>query len=483
MRYFTPYILLCLIFFSSCATYYEVNYEFNQNFEQGNLEQAEKVLDSHKKIGKGKAQFLYYANQGVVNAMTGDLEESNEWFEKAYQFGESYSKNYANVAASFLVNPNTITYQGEDHEQLLLLYYKALNLMKMKDYESALIECRRLVNRLNELSDKYKSDKKYKQDAFIHNLMGIIYEAQGDYNNAFIAYRNAYNIYETDYTELFGVGAPDQLKEDLLRAAALTGFYDQLDFYERKFDMKYEKQNAAGELVFFWHNGLGPIKDEWSVNFAAVDGGDGIVSFVNEDYNFTFPYAVNSADQKADITDLRVFRVAFPKYVERKPLFNEATIISDKQRYPLELAEDVNKIAFKTLEERMVQEFGKGLLRVAIKKSVEMAIRGEQSTSENENEEKTEEEKREEAMRQGLSMLVGLVNAVTEKADTRNWQTIPHGIYYTRVPMEKGTNVVTLKARNSDTGAAISETFTFEVQDGETVFHTYQSLETTSTFR
>lgn len=470
-----PVLLVWLLLFSSCATYYEVNYEFNQNFEQGKLLEAKSVLDNHKKIGKGKAQFLYYANQGVVNAMTGDLEASNKWFEKAYEFGENYQKNYANVAASFLVNPNTIIYPGEDHEHLLLLYYKALNLMKMKDYESALIECRRLINRLNTLSDKYKSDNKYRQDAFIHNLMGIIHEASGDYNNAFIAYRNAYNIYESDYKKLFEMRAPEQLKKDLLRAAALTGFHDQLDFYERQFEMTYQKENSQSELVFFWHNGLGPVKDEWSVNFTAMDGGNGFVTFVNEDFNFSFPYAVSNADQKNELTDIRLFRVAFPKYVERKPFFDQAMLIADKKRYNLELAEDVNQIAFKTLEERMLEEFGKGLLRAAVKKSMEMAIRGEQTSKD--DEEKTKNEKQEEAFRQGLSLLVGVMNAVTEKADTRNWQTIPHGIYYTRVPLDTGTNVVTLKTKNTETGGTSSETFTFEVQRGETVFHTYQSME------
>lgn len=460
----------------SCATYYEINAEFNYAFQQGNLESAERVLNANKRAGKGKVQFLYFANQGVVNAMLGNLEESNEWFEKAYIYGEDYYKNVGDIAVSFLTNPNSVAYSGEDHEQLLLLYYKAINLLKMKEYEAALIECRRLNNRLNELSDKYKSDNKYKRDAFIHNLMGIIYETTGNYNNAFIAYRNAYNIYEEDYKGLFGLDAPHQLKEDLLRAAALTGFTDQLDFYERKFNIQYKKKKGDGELVFLWHNGLGPIKDEWSVNFTAVDGGDGIVTFVNEDYNFSFPYSVSSPDQKSELTDIRVLRITFPKYVERKTLFDQATLAHKNNRYQLEMAEDINAIAFKTLEERMLKEFGKGLLRAAVKKSLEMVVRGEQSDKG--DDEKTDKEKREESMREGLAFLVGIANAVTEKADTRNWQTLPHGIYYTRIPLDTGMNKVTLRTESTSTGRVESKEFTFNVSHGETVFHTYQSLET-----
>lgn len=465
--------LLALLSFS-CASYYQINWEFNQDFERGNIEAARKVLDKNKKAGRKKTQFLYYANQGVVNYMLGDYEKSNEWLEKAYIFGEDYHKNYANIAASFLVNPNTITYPGEDHEHLLLLYYKALNYLKLKNYEAALVECRRLNLRLNELSDKYRSDNKYKRDAFIHNLMGIIYEASGDVNNAFIAYRNALEIYETDYRELFQVNVPNQLKLDLLRTAYLNGFSTELDFYENKFNKKYEPQSAnAQELVFFWQNGLGPVKAEWSINFTALDGGDGFITFANDEYDFSFPYQISDPNQKSDLTDLRLFRVSFPKYRDRGEYFQKGTIEVSNQQYPLNLGENVNAIARKTLEERMLQEFAKGLLRAATKKALEAAIRGDQS---GDDKDKTREQKQEEAFREGLSLLVGVMNAATEKADTRNWQTIPYSIYYTRVPMEVGDNTVKLITESAE-GKKDQVNFSFDIAPKETVFHMYHSLE------
>ncbi|MFY0605363.1 MAG: hypothetical protein JXR10_01530 [Cyclobacteriaceae bacterium] len=458
----------------SCATYYQINSEFNQNFESGNIESAQKVLSSNSKAIRKKTKFLYYANRGVLFSMTGDYENSNKWLERAYLFGEDYQKNYANQVASFLVNPNTIVYQGEDHEHLLLLYYKSLNYLKLKDYESALIECRRLNNRLNELSDKYKSDKKYKRDAFIHNLMGVIYEASGDINNAFVAYRNALNIYNDDYNRLFGVEAPRQLKVDVLRMAYENGYDSDLDFYQKEFGMQYQPSSKE-ELVFFWHNGLGPVKSEWSVNFTTIPGGDGMMTFANEDLGLNFAFPVNDADQKGQLTDLRFFRVAFPKYEERKPYYSRGVLEANGQRNQLELAEDINAIAFKTLEERMLQEMGKGLLRAALKKSLEVSIRGD---NDGDDSKKSDDQLRQEAIREGLSMVVGLLNAVTERADTRNWQTIPHSIYYTRMPMQQGANNVTLKTINT-AGHTVSQTFEFQVGKGETVFHSYQSLEYT----
>lgn len=452
--------IVILLIFNSCATYYQVNQEFNSRFEQGQLASAEKFLKKNK---TKKTKFLYYANRGVVNSLEGEYEASNKWLERAYIYSEDYRKKATDVAASFLVNPMVIPYKPEDHEQLILLYYKALNYLKVNDYESALVECRRLNLQLDQLSDRYKSDKKYKRDGFIHNLMGIAYEASGDVNNAFIAYRNAYNIYKEDFSKLFGIGAPEQLKKDLLRTAFLNGFQSELSFYENEFGMKLQPEDQQAELVFFWHNGLGPVKGEWSINFAAQDGGDGFVSFANSEYGMSFPFPINSlsAEQSNSIKDLKVFRIAFPKYVERQPIFTSAYIESKNGRYDLELAEDINQIAFKTLQERMLKEFSKGLLRVALKKAAENTVRKES---------------------EGWGALLGFVNALTEKADTRNWQTIPHSIHYTRVPLDLGENKIALKTQNFKEGGSATQTFDFTVNSkNQTLFYSYQSLESKPT--
>lgn len=461
MQYLYKYqIILLLMIMSSCATYYEVNQEFTQNFEQGNLEQASDVLSKKKKIEKSKDRLLFYLNKGVVLSMLGQYEESNEFLEKAYLYTEDYRINYLNEATSLLTNPNFTAYKGEDHENLMVLYYKAMNFLKMGQYDNALVECRRLNIRLQQLSDKYKSEKKYQRDAFIHNLMGIIYDAKGDYNNAFIAYRNALDIYKTDYQQMFGVNAPDQLKEDILRTAWLTGFNSEFDQYKQEFNMNdYSyKPHEGGTLVFFWNNGLGPVKSEWSLNFAVVHGAGGAVNFTNDEYGFSFPFSVpyDEETESTSLKDLEFFRVAFPKYRERELFFSGAKLKVNGESYPLELAEDVNAIAFRSLKERMVKEFSMALLRVALKKAAEYGTREEN---------------------EGLGAALSLFNALTEKADTRNWQTLPHSIYYTRLPLEKGQQSVTLELQPKEGGNEHHEVFQYDVQQGETIFQTYSSLE------
>ena len=450
-------ILFCLC---SCATFYEVNYEFNRNFERGNLVAAESILDQNKREERSKTRFLYFANQGVVNHLLGKYEESNQWLEQAYLFGEDHRKNYLNFAGSYFLNPNLIVYPGEDHEHLMLLYYKALNYLRMNQLDNALVECRRLNNRLYALGDKYVSDQKFQQDAFVHNLMGIIYDASGDYNNAFIAYRNSLEIYEGDYAEMFEMKVPDQLKDDLMRTAYLAGFPEELDQYEAKFGYEYEPSTSeGGQLVFFWHNGLAPIKDEWSISFVAVDGGNGRVFFQNEQYGLDFPFYFDEDDEDVGLSDLSGTRIAFPKYVEREPYFNYGDLEVNGNYYTLEKAEDINGIAFRVLKERMLAEMGKGLLRVALKKAIEKQVRKEDDK---------------------LGFLVSAINFASEQADTRNWQTLPHSIHYTRAPLKEGENKVEIYTDGPRSEAA--QTFTFTGKKGLTQFHSYQSLESEVAF-
>jgi hypothetical protein len=448
-------VISLLMLFSACASFYEGTYEYNRQFEEGNLEQALKTLRSSSLYKRKHAEFLSYVNNGLLLSVMGQYEESNAYFEKAFVFGEDYRINYAREAASYLTNPTVTIYRGEDHEHLMLLYYKALNFLKMEKYEEALVECRRLNIRLQQLADRYTSEEKYKRDAFVHNLMGIIYQANGDWNNAFIAYRNALEIYQDDYSSMFGILPPDQLKHDLLEAAYRTGFTDEFDLFKNQFGWPdYQINNRDADLVFFWHNGLGPVKDEWSVNFMINRSGDQFV-FFNEQLGLSYSFPVTDEDDRNSLSSIEFFRVAFPRYVERPPLYTAASINHNDTTYSLQLAEDINRIAFKSLQERMWLEFSKALIRVALKKAAEHSARKEDES---------------------LGALIGMVNAMTEKADTRNWQTLPHSILYSRIPMNEGANKTVFELQLPG-GGVEQQTFTYRATKGQTLFHTFTSLE------
>jgi uncharacterized protein len=451
-------VLIVFFFLSSCATYYQSNYTFNQEFERGNLSSALATLQANASEANGKKEFLFYVNNGLVLSMMGRYDESNEYFEKAFLFGEDYRKNYLYEVASYLTNPMVTTYKGEDHEHLMVLYYKALNFLKTGKTEQALVECRRLNIRLQQLSDRYESDTRYQRDAFVHTLMGIIYEVDKDYNNAFIAYRNALEIYEDDYYKLFRLTAPEQLKKDLLRTAFLSGMTEELERYKQEFgmsDFQYYSP-AGGELVFFWHNGLSPVKAEWGITFV-VTRRDNWIYFTNAELGLTFPFRIDNYNEKDQngLSSIEFFRVAFPRYIERPAYFTKASLSFQEETVSLQLLEDVNKIAFKSLEQRMHLELSKALIRVALKKATEYQVKKEDKT---------------------LGSVLGMINAITEKADTRNWQTLPHSIHYARVPLAEGKNVIRLRLK-SHAQEASEHQFTYEAKQGQILFHTFSSLE------
>jgi hypothetical protein len=72
--------------------------------------------------------------------------------------------------------------------------------------------------------------------------------------------------------------------------------------------------------------------------------------------------------------------------------------------------------------------------------------------------------------------MVGVINAITEKADTRNWQTLPYEVYYSRVPLRSGKNKLTLKL-NSPGRPDVAYDFEYEAKKGQILFHTFTSLE------
>jgi uncharacterized protein len=453
------YSLLLIACLTSCATYYQANLGFNKEFESGNLTGALQTLKNQSGHATGKDRFLYFVNKGLVLSMMGQYEESNQFFENAYLFWEDFKVDYFSEGASYLINPTITTYRGEDHEHLILLYYKALNYLKMQKTEEALVECRRLNIRLQQLSDRYSSNNNYKHDAFINNLMGIIYDADKDYNNAFIAYRNALDSYRNEYETMFQLAAPQQLKLDLLRTAQLSGLTSELEYYKNQFSMPnyHYEPSDGGELIFFWHNGLAPYKAEWGINFFIDHSFGDRINFYNREMglSFNFPKSSYSENDLKGLARIEFFHVAFPKYIERLPYFHEANLQVNGVKYNLEMTENINKIAFKVLDERMGHEFGKALIRVALKKASEYSLKKEDKT---------------------MGALLGIFNTLTEKADTRNWQTLPHSIYYARVPLPVGQTTVTLNLRGAPQQHA-EQTFTYEIKKGQVLYHTFSSLE------
>ncbi|MFM7681687.1 MAG: hypothetical protein ACKO7P_02965, partial [Bacteroidota bacterium] len=200
-------------------------------------------------------------------------------------------------------------------------------------------------------------------------------------------------------------------------------------------------------VALFLNNGLGPVKDENSFTFVyGRVNGIGVLSSV--ELNLTVPFLSPGGD------DLGAIRVAFPKYIERPLVYDWAVLKTKDQKIPLTLAEDLNAVSFQVLHQRMLAEVTKAVVRLALKQLAEYALR-----------EKSE----------GLGMLLSVANAVTEKADTRNWQTLPHSILYSKISLEKANQDLSLLLGNLKNKAIQKEIpFTLDLskaKNNQTILH------------
>ena len=442
---------------AGCATYYQKSAAFQQHFVKGEFREAAAELERDPGASTGKSRLLYFLQQGTVQQLLEEYESSNEAFESAYFFTQDLRRNYPAEMFSLLSNPMTLPYRGEDFERVQIHYFKAVNYLLLDRPDEALVECRRIGIELDRLDDQYGGrNSRYRRDAFALNIMGIVYDAAGDDNNAFIAYRNAYDAYREGYARQFDVKAPRQLKLDLLGAARRSGLAEEAEQYEKEFGFgPSERAPGQGDVVLLWHNGLGPVKGEWSLNFFLVRGAGGIVTFVNEDLGVSIPFPLGSGGDASTLSDLKFVRVAFPRYLERKPYYRTAEAIVAGRSVPLERTQDLNAIAFKSLEDRMLRELGTSLLRLAIKQATERTLRGK-----NEN----------------LGALLSVANALTEKVDTRNWQTLPHAISYARIRLPAGTHRVQLRAISPHGSNSENRSLEVAVEEGKTVFALVHSL-------
>ncbi|MCW3467110.1 COG3014 family protein [Chitinophaga nivalis] len=432
----------------SCRTYNDAIGQYYGALSQGRFDEAATQLDRNKFLRYGRNKLLLLMEKGKTAFLQGRYQESNLYFNEADSFLERGRRNKVwDQTLGILVNPAMQQYAGEDFEKLLIHYYKALNYLQLHQTEDAVVEARRISLSNYELNDR-KKDKtnKYSNDAFALIMQGIIYESAGDKNNAFISYRNATDVFlrQPDKT-YYNTPIPGQLQEDLLRTAYQLGFTTELSYYEKELGRKYSpvKESDGGEVVIFWENGLAPVKVENNFFFTITERGPGNFMFTNPDQTIFIPFdfKLTSSDAGNRLKGLEAFRVAFPKYEEQPLYYTGGHVqVNDTNNIPipLEQVENINQLAFSTLQERFLKEMALTLARMAVKKLAEHEVKKDNES---------------------LGQAVNLLGLLTEKADTRNWQSLPHTIYYSRVPLKKGANKLSLTL----SGAHGNKTVTLDV--------------------
>lgn len=425
------WLLAALLFLSSCASYNRQIADYYTYVGNSEFEKASTLLEKNRLLQARRNKLLYLLEKGKMAHLLKNYQQSNTYFNEADLFIEDVRTSAKDIALGTLLNPMMQQYKGEAFEKFMVHYYKSLNYMYLGQIESALVEARRISLRSYTQQDNTRSERKYSDDALALTLQGILYESANDLNNAFIAYRNAAEIFLENNGTYYGTAMPVQLKYDLLRTAYLLGFTGELQHYQQLFGMNYahEQETGGGELVLFWENGLAPVKREQNIFFSLTRDGAGNFMFIDPTGTINVPFDFSTAVNREQLSaaNLRSFRVAFPRYEEQPLFFSDAVVQVEGHQYRFEPVENINTLAFATLKERFLKETSLALSRLAVKKLAEEAARPK-------DDDKNKNEK------EALALALQVFNLASEKADTRNWQTLPHTISYTRIPLKRGSN-------------------------------------------
>lgn len=404
----------------------------------GDFRQADSVLEKAEGEYGPKNLVLYGMDRGMTLHLAGEYQKSNAVLEQAEEeIDRLYTRSIRTETAAFLTNDNALPFEGEPYEQVHLNVVKALNYAAMSQWQDALVEARRIDHRLNVLSDRVSDKGAYRDDAFARYLTGVLYETSGDVNNAFIAYRKAYEIFQRtrgwSRTEL-----PSQLRADLLRTTDALHLSQEFAEYQRAFpDTGWQTAEATRQLaqvIVISYNGLAPRKEDQFLDLPiSLDA----LQLVLVNRAFSQP---NRPQQRAVDSVLyglngRVVRVALPKLVPQKTRVSVDTVrLLPDGGTPVtvrtESMQDFTALAQKALSDRIAGITAKALARAAVKFSLaEGATRSAQHAAGKD-------------AGPWVGLAVGLLTkgmaVASEESDKRSWRTLPDEIHFARAWVPPG---------------------------------------------
>jgi hypothetical protein len=397
--------LLWLIPACSPATHHYLQVE--RYISQQDFLKADAVIEKQAGGYGARNALLYDLDRAMTLHLAGQYSESNQFLDRAERLAEDlYTKSLTAEAGAMITNDNMLPYQGEDFERVMINLIAALNYVYLGELDEALVEARKVDHKLNLLNDRYQKKNLYKEDAFARYLSGILYEARGETNDAWIAYRKAYEAYQ-NYQAQYGTSIPQALKPDLLRVTDTLGLDQEHQEYLKQFGtipwMRDKEYRQYGEIILISYNGLSPVKEDYFITAPVPDGTGGIY----------------------------ILKIAMPRFVARPTdvaygvvKVQDADTVIPQQTA---LVEDITAIAIKNLEDRIGRITAKAIARATTKYLLSRTIR------ENAN-------KQDKPLPKILADVgTNLYSLLSEQSDKRSWRTLPGEMQMARLLVAPGT--------------------------------------------
>ncbi len=414
---------------AGCSTYADRHERLRTDLAAGRFDEALAGIDAGARDQDRLANLL---EKGLVLHYADRWAESNAVFEEAELLAaDLYTKSVSEAVLSLVTNDGAIAYRAAPFEMALVPYYRALNYVYLGDREEAVVEARKAELHLREYAEVARALRDdgeggeagagaLDNDAFLHYLRAMLLDWGGEANDAFIAYRQAALAYR-DSEGLLDVITPPWLGADLLRTGTALGFAAELDELRTQLPELLPSSPppaGTGEVVLFLETGFAPRRISRAADvpiFKSDDRRDD-----RDAWGLSLRHRYEHGwdrDQKIDYW----LRFALPELVDEPPAVAGArvsagTIDGRTRAVPVEDVAGRSRQYFQDAQGRIVL---KTIVRALAKYAAQ-----------------------EQAEDKGkvAGLLVNLLGAATEQADTRNWLTLPRGIAMARLALPPGTH-------------------------------------------
>lgn len=439
---------LCFVpfLFSACAPVIKHYPLIDSYLAQQQFIEADRLIIKNKaKYGK-RNSVLYNLDRGMILHLAGQFAKSNIFLTKAQnQIEKLYTKSIIAETGALLINDNTLSYKGEDFERVMINVISALNYIYLNQWDEAQVEARKVDHKLNLINDKYEKKNVFKEDAFARYLTGIIYEAKGELNDAFIAYRKAYETYQ-NYARDYGTSMLPTLPGDLLRVTETLGLIEEHKMYREKFPkttwITQKEFEKLGEIIIFSFDGRSPVKEDYFITVPVPDG--------KNHTNF--------------------IRLALPQFVEQptnlaftKVYLKDSggRLVTSQETF---LVEDITAIAIKNLEDRIGRITAKTIARASAKFIIGNEIR---------------KKAKDDPLALFLAGIgTNIYSFVSEKADKRSWRTLPGQIRMARLKAPPDSYTIKIEYYSWNKRLLKQKTYDVTVRAGEKKFLSHRFLGT-----
>ena len=356
---------------------------------RGNVDGALERLEPM--AGSRLSEALYQMNRGMLLRHKGDLAGSVEAFARAKDIiGLLEPISLSESLATWTVTETAGSYVPPAHEHLLLHAFQLLNYLELGDVDSARVEALQIDLGLRRL-DPANGAAPDGGDAFARHVSGLAFEANGDWSDAMIAYRRAYQAYRRQDAPI-----PRDLQYSLVRLADHLELHDERDGYAEAFGieswepMRHNRERAM--LLVVVQDGLGPTLEERTmVVQAAMD------QFV---------------------------RVSLPALRPRPTLLRGTRVVANGAHVDADASESVSRAADQWLDRQMP-----GLIARSAARNVARYGATERIGQEN-------------AL---LGLAVNVAGLLLEQSDTRIWRTLPDRVYLARLDLPPGEQALRLE--------------------------------------